>query len=96
MTSIYDQMAVYVMIENELARAKTHGDHFNNLHEAYAVLLEEVDEVWDITKQKQKLRDPIELRKELVQVAAMAIKALSSPIFNTPNRMFPPEIKDDE
>jgi hypothetical protein len=76
---------VFEDIEAELERAKAQGEHFVNLHEAYAVLLEEVDEVWDITKQKQKIRDPEDTRDELIQVAAMAIKALLSPIFNTPD-----------
>ena len=45
-----------------------------SLHEAYAVLLEEVDEVWDIVRQKSSARDPDELRKELVQVSAYALR----------------------
>jgi NTP pyrophosphatase (non-canonical NTP hydrolase) len=65
-------------IDDELDRAKRHGERFVNLHEAYAVLLEEVDEVWEITKQKQKVRSKKELRSELIQVAAMAIKSINS------------------
>jgi predicted oxidoreductase (fatty acid repression mutant protein) len=74
---------IYDEIDKELGRAMKHGPHFTNLHEAYAVILEEFDEVWDIVKQKQSKRDPIELKKELVQVGAMVVKALTSPIFNT-------------
>jgi NTP pyrophosphatase (non-canonical NTP hydrolase) len=62
----------------ELERASRHGTTFNSLHEAYAVLLEEVDEVWDITRQKRKDRDEAHLRKELIQIGAMALKALQS------------------
>lgn len=62
----------------ELHRAERHGASFASLHEAYAVILEELDEVWDITKQKRKNRSESELLKELVQVAAMAIKAIES------------------
>ena len=56
---------------------KQHGG-FASAHEMYAVLQEEVDEVWDIVKQKRKNRSREELRKELIQVAAMAIKAIKS------------------
>lgn len=63
-------------IDREIYNAKRHGEKFASLHEAYAVILEEVEEVWEITLQKKKDRDPAKLRKELIQVAAMAIKAL--------------------
>jgi glutamyl-tRNA reductase len=62
----------------EVQRAKRHGEQFASLHEAYAVILEEVDEVWDITRQKRMNRDVLELRKEFIQIAAMALKALGS------------------
>ena len=54
------------------------GRRFASLHEAWAVLFEEVDEVWDITKQKRKDRDAEDLRREFIQCAAMAIKAIHS------------------
>lgn len=65
-------------IEAELVRAKRHGLAFVSLHEAYAVIEEEMDEVWDICKAKKKNRNRTALYKELIQVAAMAIKALDS------------------
>lgn len=43
-------------------------------HEGYAILLEEVDELWDHVKQNQKKRNLDEMRKEAIQVAAMAIR----------------------
>ena len=61
-----------------LDRAKRHGEVFASLHEAYAVMLEELDEVWDITRMKRSQRTEPELRKELIQIAAMAVKALQS------------------
>jgi NTP pyrophosphatase (non-canonical NTP hydrolase) len=48
---------------------------FHNGHEAFAVLLEEVDELWEAVRMKQ--RDPNrneEMRREATQVAAMAIR----------------------
>lgn len=65
-------------ISEEVERAKRHGEKFASLHEAYAVLLEEVDEMWDITRMKRRDRDAISLRKELIQIGAMAVKALES------------------
>lgn len=57
----------------ELERAKKFKP-FNSAHEGYAVLLEEVDELWDIVKMNQTKRDLDKMRKEAVQVAAMAVK----------------------
>jgi hypothetical protein len=65
-------------INKEIERAKVHTEKFRSLHEAYAVLLEEMDEVWDITRLKRKDRDEVELRKEFIQIASMAIKSIES------------------
>jgi NTP pyrophosphatase (non-canonical NTP hydrolase) len=62
----------------ELGRARRHGDKFASLHEAYAVILEELDEIWEVTRQKRRDRNGEELRKEFVQLGAMAMKALLS------------------
>lgn len=72
------RLDVLIAISNEVERAKMHGATFASLHEAYAVILEELDEVWDITRMKRRDRDPHEIRKELIQLGAMAIKALES------------------
>jgi NTP pyrophosphatase (non-canonical NTP hydrolase) len=47
---------------------------FNSCHEGYAVLLEEVEEVWEHVKTNQKRRDLTAMRKEAIQVAAMAVR----------------------
>lgn len=47
---------------------------FNSAHEGYGVLLEEVDELWTHVKTKQKLRDIEAMKKEAIQVAAMALR----------------------
>lgn len=65
-------------IDTELMKAMAHGLSFSSLHEAYSVILEELDEVWEITRQKRKNRNKAKLRHELIQTAAMAIKALHS------------------
>jgi len=65
-------------IKAEYLRAHDMFGHAASVHEAYAILLEEVDELWDHVKMKQKERNIDEMRKEAVQVAAMAIKFIMS------------------
>lgn len=67
-----------VEIDMELERSYAHGEKFASLHEAYAVILEELDEVWEIVRLKRRDRDKEYLRKELIQLAAMAVKAIHS------------------
>ena len=59
------------MISDELVRAREKFDNFNSAHEGYAVLLEEVDELWDEIKTNGELTH---LRDEAIQIAAMAIR----------------------
>ena len=51
-----------------------HEGRFASAHEGYAVLLEEVDELWDLVKMKKKSRPSGEMLKEAIQVAAMALR----------------------
>jgi hypothetical protein len=73
-----DMAALLTEIQWEVERAKKHGEKFASLHEAYAVILEELDEVWDLTRMKRRDRDPKEIRKEMIQIAAMAVKSIQS------------------
>ena len=45
---------------------------FNSPHEGYAVILEELDELWEEIKSKKGT--PESMRAEAIQVAAMAIR----------------------
>lgn len=64
----------FIDVEKEVNKAiKTHGN-FNSLHEAYAVTLEELDELWEHVRQKQSKRNHKEIYEELVQIAACAYK----------------------
>lgn len=45
---------------------------FKSAHEGYAVILEELDELWHEVKQRD--RDDNAMRKEAIQVATMAIR----------------------
>lgn len=56
----------------ELSRAMRKHGPMRGAHEGYAVILEELDELWDEIK-RQKI-DPEAMRKEAIQVAAMAMR----------------------
>jgi hypothetical protein len=71
-------MNVPEAVAEELARARVKHEAMNSLHEAYAVILEELDEFWEEAKSwrgTHRAYDAEKARKELVQVAAMAIRA---------------------
>lgn len=69
----------------ELERARKKFPPMASAHEGYAVILEELDELWDIIKQKQSVRDYAALRKETVQLGAMVLAFLIE-IVDTENR----------
>lgn len=58
----------------ELVQAMQNWPPFNSAHEGYAVLAEELDELWQHVKTNQKRRDLRAMRKEALQVAAMALR----------------------
>lgn len=61
-------------IHDEIMSAQHQYPPFNTAHEGYAVLLEEVDELWEHVKVKQGKRDGEAMQKEAIQIAAMAIR----------------------
>jgi len=62
------------LVKDELVKArKNHGPQAS-YHEGYAVLLEEVDELWDEVKKKSSNRNHGDTLAELVQIAACAQK----------------------
>ena len=59
------------LVAKELLKARTkHPGKQRSVHEGYAVILEEVDEFWDLVK--AQLPAKADMLKELVQIAAMA------------------------
>ena len=60
----------------EVRNAQAHFNPFNSAHEGYAVLLEEVEELWDAIRNDKKLvgMQKHAMRKEAIQVAAMAVR----------------------
>lgn len=61
-------------LQDEYKRAIDQHGHFHSLHEAYGVILEEVDEFWDEVKKRRGERNLENLKKELIQIAAMCQK----------------------
>jgi hypothetical protein len=65
---IVEEVLCYVISDSE-----KYGT-FNTTHEAYGILLEEVDELWDEIKKKRRKRDMSKMREETIQVAGIAIR----------------------
>lgn len=58
----------------EAAKASEAHGPFNSDHEAYGVLLEELDELWEHVKMKRPMRNREAMYREAVQVAAVAAR----------------------
>jgi hypothetical protein len=70
---MYDEATFEVLAE--VRRAKSmFVENFHNQHEGYAVILEELDELWDEVKKNQRNYDIPAQRKEAIQCAAMCIR----------------------
>ena len=64
-------------LKKELERAVSKFGKFNNAHEGYAVLLEEVDELWDNIKLNQNTPNRLDMiRFEAIHVGTMAIRLI--------------------
>lgn len=65
---------VFSEVEEEVNSAMEAWPKFNSAHEGFAVLQEEFEELKEHVFMNQKRRDLEEMRKEAIQVAAMAIR----------------------
>lgn len=66
---------VIVDVQRRAARAQARHGGFASAHEAYAVLKEEVEEYWAEVKKRDHDRDPQRMYQELLDVAAVALRA---------------------
>jgi NTP pyrophosphatase (non-canonical NTP hydrolase) len=64
------------VLEEYQRATKQHGS-FNSAHEGYAVILEELDELWEEVRKKAKQRSKEYIRKEAIQIAAMAVRFIT-------------------
>lgn len=67
---------IVTAIVNEVERAEQLHKPINSLHEGYAVIAEEMDEFWDQVKLRSEKRDPVAVRTELIQTAAMCVRTI--------------------
>lgn len=77
MTFFHDstiEQKIIVEIMEEYNRAVMNNGSFASAHEAWAVIKEEMDELWDEVKKRQTERDYDNMQKEATQIAAMAIR----------------------
>ena len=71
------EISVAELLIEELKRAnRMYGTSFASPHEGYAVILEELDELFEEIRQKRP--DKERLREEAIQIGAMAIKFIMS------------------
>jgi hypothetical protein len=62
----------FELVEDELVRALSEHGPMKSSHEGWALIREEVDEMWEEVKANRK----VEAREECKQVAAMALRYL--------------------
>lgn len=75
--NVYDPAGVdsaLADVRAEILRAMDKFPPFNSAHEGYAVIKEELDELWQEIKQQQPARSLADMRVEAIQVAAMATR----------------------
>ena len=69
-----EELNAIQLVVQEYDNAIIMYEPFNSAHEGYAILLEELDELWDEVKKKPNDRDNDNLRKEATQVSAMGLR----------------------
>jgi NTP pyrophosphatase (non-canonical NTP hydrolase) len=63
---------------SKLVNDPTHPfDDLQSVHQGYALLLEELDELWEEIRKKNKLRDNEAMREEAKQISALAIRFMT-------------------
>lgn len=67
-------LSAIAAVEKEYAEAACTFHNFQSRHEGYAIIKEELDELWEAIKTKGVKKSLVE--KEATQVAAMALRFL--------------------
>ena len=68
----------FKLIEDEFLRASDLYPDLHSNHEAYAVIKEELDELWDEIKKQKGIRGNKQIRNELIQIGAMVVRYLDN------------------
>lgn len=75
-------------LREEIKKAESKFPQFNSPHEGYAIIAEELDELWDEVKEHD--HNQIRMYRESIQVACTAIRFCKM-IKNTYEGVLPPE-----
>jgi hypothetical protein len=76
MTTTQKKLTAILDVSAEYDSASAKFPPFASAHEGWAILREEVDELWDEVKKNPATRSNMNLEKEAIQVAAMALRFL--------------------
>lgn len=69
-----DRLDTLKEISQELDRSNKIFPHFHSTHEGYAVILEEVHELWEMVRNNKEVVGDENMRKECIQIAAITIR----------------------
>jgi len=72
--ALLDQYPEMLEVMYEFCRAKNLHPNWKSSHEGWALIKEELDELWDEIRRKEKDQDFFQMRTEAMQVAAMGIR----------------------
>lgn len=64
----------FELVRSEHSRAVSNHVSLHSLHEGFAVILEELDELWEQVRKRDGDRNNAAILAELVQIAAMAAR----------------------
>lgn len=74
MSQLSKEYDILAEIHKELDQAVAKFSPMYSPHEGYAIILEELDELWEEVKKQYHVRSKPKMKKEAVQVAAMAMR----------------------
>lgn len=94
-TPTKDAMALNA-IADEISAARSKHKPLNSSHEAFAVIKEELDEFWDEVRKKSAERSRENMKNELVQTAAMCVRAISDLNLCPPHAATEPRVPTPE
>ena len=67
---------ILLAVKQELFKGMQLHQAYNSAHEAYSVILEELDEFWDEVRKKRQDRSQALMSRELIQVAATSLRTI--------------------